>query len=418
MIASVEARQYKSLRNISQALRPFQILVGPNASGKSTFLDVVAFLRDVLEDGPQGAVARRTNDFADLTWKRDGSGFELAVEASLPESVVTSLNGRGFRLIRYELSLGLDPYTADVGIAWENVMLLSRSLRATHERSLFPEVHRDGRSLMTARSPQGSRTVIRKVPDRNDNYYSELHSSSGKGWMPSFRLGPLKSSLANLPDDQTRFPASTWFRSLLRDGVQTIKLNSDAMQRPSPFGVSRGFRPDGSNLPWVLSRLQGDQPQQYERWLSHVRTALPDMVGIEVIERPEDRHRYLMVRYANGMAVPSWGVSDGTLRLLALTLLAYVAHSGGIYLVEEPENGIHPRAVETLYQALSSVYDAQILVASHSPVLLANAALEDVLCFDRTDDGATDIVSGIDHPILREWHQTANPGLLLASGVL
>jgi hypothetical protein len=62
--------------------------------------------------------------------------------------------------------------------------------------------------------------------------------------------------------------------------------------------------------------------------------------------------------------------SDGALRLLALTLPAYLNDFQGVYLVEEPENGIHPRAVETLFQSLSSVYDAQMLLATHSPVIL------------------------------------------------
>ena len=43
-------------------------------------------------------------------------------------------------------------------------------------------------------------------------------------------------------------------------------------------------------------------------------------------KRPEDGHRYLVVHYRNGFEAPSWLVSDGTLRFLALTLLAYLPH--------------------------------------------------------------------------------------------
>jgi len=417
MIASIEARGYKCLKNVSQSLRTFQILVGPNASGKTTFLDVLAFMRDVLDAGPREAVALRTPNFADLTWARAGGGFELAVEAVLPGHLLAAMNGRGYQLIRYELSVESRPDYGDVGIVWENVMLLPRSLRAVTPRTLFPDSW-TADSILMRRTPRGARTVVRKVPERNDNFYSEVHSESGKGWMPSFRLGPYKSSLANLPDDETRFPAATWFRTLLREGVQSIVLNSAVMSRPSPPGQGRSFRPDGSNLPWVIVRLQEERPDRYRAWLEHLSTSLPDIAGIRIVERPEDRHRYLMIRYAHGVEVPSWGVSDGTLRLMALTLLAYLGEPGGIFLIEEPENGIHPRAVETMYQALSSVYDSQILVASHSPVLLANARLRDVLCFGRTKDGATDIVSGEEHPQLRDWHEASNPGLLLASGVL
>ena len=118
------------------------------------------------------------------------------------------------------------------------------------------------------------------------------------------------------------------------------------------------------------------------------------------------------------MKVPSWLVSDGTLRLLALTLLAYIPKLEGIFLVEEPKNGIHPRAVEAVFQSLSSVYDARVLLATHSPVILSIAKAEEVLCFAKTSEGATDIVRGSEHPKLKEWRGETDLGTLFASGVL
>ena len=110
--------------------------------------------------------------------------------------------------------------------------------------------------------------------------------------------------------------------------------------------------------------------------------------------------------------------SDGTLRLLALTLPAYLPDFNGVYLIEEPENGIHPRAVETMFQSLSSVYGAQMLLATHSPVILSMAEPKSVLCFAKTSEGITDIVRGDQHPRLREWQGEMNPGTLFAAGVL
>jgi predicted ATPase len=90
----------------------------------------------------------------------------------------------------------------------------------------------------------------------------------------------------------------------------------------------------------------------------------------------------------------------------------------GIYLIEEPENGVHPKAVETLFQSLSSIYDAQVLMATHSPVILSLARPEQVLCFAKNEEGATDIVSGDQHPRLRDWRGEVDLGTLLVAGVL
>jgi predicted ATPase len=189
------------------------------------------------------------------------------------------------------------------------------------------------------------------------------------------------------------------------------------IRKASPPGQVRGFKPDGSNLPWVIDSLQ-KAPDRFQDWIAHLRTALPDINDIRTVERPDDRHRYLVLCYEGGLEVPSWVASDGTLRLLALTLPAYLPDLKGVYLIEEPENGIHPRAVETMFQSLSSVYDAQILLATHSPVILSIAEANEVLCFAKTPEGATDIVLGSEHPALREWRGETNLGVLFAGGVL
>ena len=71
-----------------------------------------------------------------------------------------------------------------------------------------------------------------------------------------------------------------------------------------------------------------------------------------------------------------------------------------------------------MFQSLSSVYDAQVLLATHSPVILSAAEPKQVLCFKKTDEGATDIVRGDEHPALKEWRGETTLGSLLAAGVL
>ena len=107
-------------------------------------------------------------------------------------------------------------------------------------------------------------------------------------------------------------------------------------QASSPNNRRKGYVPDGSNLPWAIQRLREMDPKKFNEWLDHVRTALREIEDIRVVEREDDRHAYMMLRYATGVEVPSWMVSDGTLRLLALTLAAYLPDSGKIYLMEEP----------------------------------------------------------------------------------
>jgi predicted ATPase len=167
-----------------------------------------------------------------------------------------------------------------------------------------------------------------------------------------------------------------------------------------------------------VANLERKSPEKQKAWVEHLRTALPDLSGVTSIERPDERSRYLCLIYRDGLKVPSWMTSEGTLRLLALTLPAFIDDFRGIYLVEEPENGIHPLAIETMYQALSWVKTGQVLLATHSPVLLAVARADDVLCFTRDEETGTKVILGSEHPRLRDWKGETDLGTLFASGVL
>lgn len=212
-----------------------------------------------------------------------------------------------------------------------------------------------------------------------------------------------------------RFPLSNWFKSELAEHIQRIMLESRKMMEPSSPLKERRFSVDGSNLPQVVRELRVDDAG-WAGWLAHLQTILP-IRDIAVVERPEDRALYLKVTYDSGHEVNSWHLSDGTLRLLALTLLAYIPDDGGVYLIEEPENGVHPQAIEALYQSLSSLIDGQVLVATHSPVMVAQAPAAELLCFSK-QNGATDIVRGDLHPKLRDWQGKINLAQLYAAGIL
>ena len=416
MIVLVEALNYRCLRYVQRPLGPFHVLVGPNASGKTTFLDVIGFLRDVVSNGLEDAVADRTPNPLDLLSQRQGERVELAVEVEVPERLRQRTLKPELDTVRYQVAIGFDETQHQFEFQAETLMLRKRSAIAPH-RPVFPMPLPSPSSLLVSIRHRNNKVLLNKAPGGNDNFYNEA-SPAGKSWAPSFKLGPKKSALGNLPADESAFPVATWFRDYLASGVQRFMLNSREIQRPSPPTRVSGFLPDGSNLSWVVARLRRNARERHDAWIRHLRTALRDLVDIETIERPEDRHCYMTFKYENGLTVPSWLVSDGTLRLTALTLPAYLKDLHGVYLIEEPENGIHPGAVATVYDSLSSVYGAQVLLASHSPVVLNAAAADQVLCFARSDEGATDIVLGSEHPHLREWQGAADLGTLLASGVL
>lgn len=420
MITRVQALRFRSLRYVDQRLGRFHAIVGPNGSGKSNFLDVIAFLGDLIRAGPAAAVLgeagsrvpTRASDLRQLTWMGAGESFELAIELDIPEYLRA---GAKFGFARYEVSLRTTPNQEQIMLDHETLWLLPLEASPQSERlpQLFPFPSEAPRSLQ-ATSTRGWRKIVTKTRTGNDYFRSEKSE-----WNNQFTLGPNRSALSNLPADESRFPIAIWVRDTLLSGIQRLQLDADAMRLASPPGLSSGYLPDGSNLPWVIEKFKNSVGERrYNLWVEHVASAIDGLESIDSLIREDDRHRYLVARFKNGLTAPSWVLSDGTLRLIALSVLAYLPARDDILLIEEPENGIHPRAVETVMAALAQVHGSQVLIASHSPVVLSSLSPTEVLCFAKDSEGATDVIRGDNHPRLREWRDRPDLGTLLVAGVL
>lgn len=418
MISKIEAWNYRCLADVSQSLGHFHIITGPNGSGKSTFLEVpqllAAYATGGLDDLFEIARARSLDE---LFFQEQGVNFELAVEAKLPENLRSSSGKQtGYSHVRYEVSIGYEVDAAEdkePKILAENLWLLEQPTKEKEvPPSLFPRHwNQKPGALIHKQTKSGWRKAASKSKAQNSYFKAE-----NTDYNLQIRNPAQKSALSTLPEDEARFPLANWFKAELSSHVQKIMLKADAMMAPSSALRGKRFAVDGSNLPQVVRALKADGPS-WKGWMEHLQTVLP-IADIHVVERPEDKALYLKVRYVGAdHAVNSWHLSDGTLRLLALTLLAYIKDEGNIYLIEEPENGVHPQAIESVFQSLTSLYDGQVIVATHSPVMVAQAQPEQLLCFAKAD-GATDIVRGDLHPKLRPWQSGMNLAQLYAAGIL
>ena len=402
MIVGLRVSNYKALRDVQgMALGPFHVLVGPNGSGKSTFLDVLDFVRDCLHNGPRQAVENRAPEFRDLTFMRQGGAILIDLWIDLQSSSSTKDH-----LLLYRLGIEYDHYFGIRVTAEE----LSRLPRTEFHYPTSAEQHTTNWI-----------DVMRRLVGRRGEYYREDVNS-----IDLFGFDTAKLSLAMTPEDEGRYPTANAVKRFLMRGVRAIQLNSQAMRRPCPALSQTELALDGSNLAKVVGRLRqashntnGARPtvDPLRAWVDHLRYALPDLADIGWGRREADNAEYIVLKYANGLECPSWLASDGTLRMLALTLPAFLPPTPGIYMVEEPENGVHPMALEIIIQSLSSIPDAQVLVATHSPLVVAQVGREPLLCFARDETGTT-ITRGADHPALNEWDGTPDLATVFAAGIL
>ena len=422
MIQRIQVLNYRCLRFVDLDLDRFHVMVGPNASGKSTLLDAITFLGDMIRDGLEAAIERRTRNFQDLVWDRpdDRIGFELAVEFAVPDDIAKKLpSDRCYRVFRYEIAIRESD--GDWRITSERGQLMPTSFRRARpspQRSLFPEPPSPPPTILAKGGHRGCRTVLSKSPEGTDGFSFETAPDTGKGWLSRIAFGPKRSALGNLPESPD-LPMASYVKSLLGNGTQFLFLDSKKMRDPSPPHFSRDLlSSDGRNLHRLVDSLKTSGPKVYQEWLEHGQMVLEDLEDIDVVDQDHDRSVYSRLIYGTGLEVPSWMVSDGTLRFLAMTLIPYLPKHRQVYLLEEPENGMHPLALEAVYDSLSSAYESQVLVATHSPTFLSLASPREILCFAKNTEGATDIVRGEDHPLLDGWMGDVDNTVLFAKGVI
>lgn len=389
----VQVTNYGCLRDAEARFGPITVILGANAAGKTTLFDVVGLVSDILQRDLPSALLERARALEELLWFGQGDRFAFALEFGVPEG----LRHNGFEVVRYEVEVGREG-EAGAHVLYEGLFLKPAEPSASQ---LHPE-----------KSPRSWRKVLGLSASGTGFYRSERTD-----WKTVFQLGSTRLALSQVQADTTRFPVALWLRDVLVRGVQRLELNSKRMREPASPLLERKFLPDGSNLPIVARRLRKETPDRFKQWVENLATVLPDLEDVKIVEREEDKHLYLKLRYRGGLELPAWRVSDGTLRLLALTLLPYLDVEDAIYLIEEPENGIHPQALEAVYQALSSCYRSQVLVATHSPVFLGIVPTDQILLLVK-EGGATRIVPGPDHPVLRGWRRQADLSTLFAAGVL
>ena len=328
--------------------------------------------------------------------------------------------GTDFEVFRYEIAIGDDGDGPRIH-SERGILRRRRDRTPTAQRDLFPDPPEPPGTILVGGGKPGSRTVLAKSHEGTDSYYVETNPKAGKGWVTTIAFGRDRAALGNLPES-SNFPVATHVRRTLETGVHRLAPDPAAMRQASPqLRAHRGLVSDGSNLPWVVRWLRQRHRDGFDGWLGRARAELAGLEDIRVVERSEDRHAYLVLRYASGVEIPSWIASAGSLRLLALTLPAHLPARDDIaatLMLEEPEDGIHPGSLAAVRESLSSLVGSQVLVSTHAPALLAQVEPEAVLCFARNAEGATDILNAADHPRLADSPEPVRMDELFAGGLL
>lgn len=444
MITRLEATRYRCFERLGVDVGEFRVLVGANGSGKTTLLDLPVLLGELLRANNVSAPfmerrpehPARASSLNELVFAGRGDDFSLAVEARLPDMVQSKVLEGMFakkRSERTRQALQEDRSQWPTHIRYEIGLRIGadKSLQVAYEYLfMFPESNGPDRrqagfhGIYAGPNKHWHLTLKREIGYESEFTPETPQANSAKVGLPDTLLAMPRV----LFESEAGYPAARWLHGLLTTEAVFLDPDWSALRQACPPGQPKVITANGRNIPWLALELKREgapdeapanyRSERYADWIAHVQTALPQVADIDVREREDDHHAYFVVSYKGDYKVPSPGLSDGTLRILTLTLLPYLRKQPAILVTEEPENGIHPRAIEAVLQSLSSMYDSQVWVSSHSPVVLARAKLDQLVCSRLANDSGVEMVAGTDHPRLQEWRGGIDLGSLFAAGVL
>lgn len=403
-LVAVSIRNYRVLAAADVRLGPTTVIVGGNGAGKSTLLDAVAFVAEFMTFGLRRAVGgggsaehrQRALSPRDLLTNRKGSGFEMALTFDMTD-VPDLVPELGLSRCRYELAVGVgrgEPF-----IEAERVWLHAddhasepRSVRSTRRSILWPEPRGGGATSRRATVREKGRVV----------HYDEKgeHPEGCRG----HRIAPDESALALRSEFDARyFPRTYALQKWAERGVATLRLDGETIRVTQPAATYRGLdvSSKGEYLTGAVRWLQQRKPSEYRAWVENAKLALPELKDFRVHTQRGDGRRYLAALLTSGAEVSSYALSEGTLRILALTILPHLEQLPSSLLVEEPEVSVHPQGIETVMQALSSMPDTQVLITTQSALVMVQRPLSEVVIARRRRGGGAEIVPASTLPDLQ-----------------
>ncbi len=346
-LKQLEAYHFRSLRHTRLALEDLNLLIGANASGKSNLLDALRFLSEGLREGDFSGPVHLRGGIVHLAWKGE--------EAR-------------------ELSLTTEFSDGDVGLVWR-----VRLLRRNYEFSVAEE----------------------SVEQTDGRHRNVLKARDGEGYWQSeqgqvrLKLGPTGCALAAAAADAV-FPARQLADFIRKwaffdpDPLLIRRSTVGAADKTSPLDAY------GRNLAAKLHAIQQNDAQGFERILDAARSVLALLEKIEprrsVTE--EEEERFYFVQRETGLQYPvhQLGASAGTLRVLALITALYADPEVCLVGLEEPENYVHPGAISSFAEHLKNASGRiQIIVTTHSPLLLSAVGAPEVVCVVRRTERGTEV---------------------------
>ena len=339
MIERIIIKNFKSIRELDLELKPINILIGANGAGKSNFLNFFKFTNRIYVNRFREHIGNNIDSF--LRFGRKESDFIYGLfdfdnkfAVSYKIFPATNENTGYLDEERYLQKNKINDFQKE----YQNWEVIYQAMETPKKESDFDDLFNEASAKA-----------------------SWLSSTGVQSYFVSFR---------------TYHFHDTGEKSLIK---QMNKINDN-----------RYLRENGENLAAYLYYLQKKHPKKFKLIEANVRLVAPffDRFDLAPDRLNEDQIELSWLEKNSDNLFNAYALSDGTLRFIALTTLLLQPDLPKTVIIDEPELGLHPLAVNKLAAMLrqAAAKGSQIIVSTQSSALVDNFEPEDVIAVDRKDD--------------------------------
>jgi predicted ATPase len=363
-------KDFKTFAECGAPLRPLNVLIGPNGSGKTSFMDVFRLLAEGTQGRFAAGISQRGGMGSLLRYARQGEdepaswSFHLATEVAGNDQPLTyhlevRRRGAGYEIASEVLS----PYHA-----------------------------------------QGYRDPFKWIDNRpgHPRYFDD---TSKHLVAPTWEYNEAELALAQVPK---LYPVAEGFRNRLAktEFLSFLDVSQNApVRNPQDLDpLPRMPGPNGANLVSALYNIRSTDEDTYQRIVEALHAAFREFRGIDFPLVAAGKAALTWKEEPFTKALYANQVSEGTLRFLWLTAVLLSPQLPPVLLVDEPEVSLHPEMLKVLAGLLrEAAAKSQVFVATHSDRLIRWLEPGDLLILDK-EEGVTRVRRGDDPELnLAEW---------------
>jgi predicted ATPase len=368
MIEEIRLRNWKSYEDSILYIEPLTFIIGYNASGKSNVLDALFFLSQLAKGGTIDEVGTQIRGGKDWIVCRDKSSCGLDVKIHDDET-------------DYQ-------YTLEFAKLNDKLTITKEALSA------------DGKDLLLTDEGDSS---------SSDTYLSMTSYSGKQGKRRTLQVARDRSALFQLASNGLRKEVTDGINVVLSRLKNIFVLNPIASLMRDYSPLQKDLKENASNIAGVIAAIDDDKRGELQKKIAEFVRPLPERDIVRVWTETvglfkRDAMLYCEENWIDGQVqqLDARGMSDGTLRFIAIVTALLTLPEKTLLMIEEVDNGLHPSRSQELIKALKVIGEERsidVLCTTHNPYLIDSLGNDMIPCISyvkRSENTGKSVLTTLD----------------------